>query len=271
MDKPAHGLAVVPYNARKRQWRRIARGRANAEPVGADDPAETAEPEPMKLLLVEADPFLSWEFKRLLDTVGFDVELRSSASGTAKEATRAHFPVVMIGAQTRPGDRANLLRRLHERPGAAPLMLLAAPNRHDVDGYRSMLPREHLVKEFQLEAVVTRLMALLTRTRIPRGLVLRFGNVSVESDGQVIVGGKVALFQPTEVVLLSLLIRRGGKIVTKNSIRASLYGRAGQTTANAVEVLVHRLRKRLAAAAANVRIRTMRNAGYFIARHDSAD
>jgi DNA-binding response OmpR family regulator len=271
MGKRDHRLAAVPDNGRKKNRRRIPLGRANAEPVGADDPGGFGALAPMKLLLIEADPFLSWEFKQLLDTAGFDVEIRSSARETANEAALADFPVVMIGTCARPGDRASLLRRLHERADAAPSLVLAAANRRNGDPYRSAPPREHLVEEFQIEATVTRLLALLTRTRIARGLALRFGNVMVDGDGQVVVGRKVAHFQPTEVVLLSLLIRGGGKIVSKKSIVAQFYGKAGRSSANAVEVYVHRLRRSLAAAAANVRIQTIRNAGYFIAQNDSAD
>ena len=131
-----------------------------------------------------------------------------------------------------------------------------------------MTAREHLVKEFQIEAVVTRLQSLLGQQRPSRRPGLRFGNVSIDGDGQVVVGGEAGYFQPTEVALLALLMRRKGKIVPKRSIEVSLYGKSDGTTANAVEVRIHRLRRSLAAAAANLRIRTVRNGGYFIVRHD---
>ncbi|HXY98935.1 MAG TPA: winged helix-turn-helix domain-containing protein [Stellaceae bacterium] len=271
MSKSDYGLAVAPADNRKKDRRRNPPRRVNAEPVGINDFKETAAPVPVKLLLIEADPFLSWEFKQLLDSVGFDVEVRSSAKEAAGEGMFAHFPVVMIGAQTQPVARTSLLRGLHQRADAAPSLVLTESNRCDVDGHRPMPPREHLVKTFQIEAVVTRLLELLRPKRIVRSLTLRFGNVSVDGDGQVYIGRKIAHFQPTEVALLSLLIRRAGKIVTRRAIEACLYGKAGQTTANAVEVYVHRLRKSLAAVPANVRIRTIRNAGYFIAHDDAAD
>lgn len=271
MSKSDYGLAVAPANSRKKDRRRNLPQRVDAEPASMDDFGGTATPASMKLLLIEADPFLSWEFKQLLDSVGFDVEVRSSAKEAAGEGMLARFPVVMIGAQTQPAARRGLLHGLHQRADAAPSLVLTESNRCGHGGRRPMPPREHLVKTFQIEAVVMRLLELLGRKRIVRSLTLRFGNVSIDGDGQVCIGRKVAHFQPTEVALLSLLIRRAGKIVTRRAIEACLYGKAGQTTANAVEVYVHRLRKSLAAVAADVRIRTIRSAGYFIAHDDAAD
>lgn len=272
MGKRQHGLAALRDNARKLAALREAAAprprRWLSSPAAEDEAMEAAAAQPMKLLLIEADPAVSGAFKRLLDTAGFDVELRSSSQETPGEAALAHFPVVMIGARTRRDDRANLLRRLHERAAAAPSLLLTAP---DAERQRPSPSRRHLVTEFQIEALVRRLQSLLTRRRYFRRLALRFGNVSVDPDGQVVVGRKVAYFRPAEVMLLSLLIRRQGKIVPKNAIEARLYGKTDRSTANAVEVQVHRLRKRLAAAAANVSVRTIRNAGYFIACDDATD
>lgn len=216
----------------------------------------------MRLLLVEPDAALSSEYKRMLDEAGFDVEL---GHGSLQNGALAHFPVVMIGARTAAEERASLLDRLQNGANPAPSLVLSA-----ADGEDAPPLREHLVQEFQIAALVRRLQSLLTPRRPPRGFARRFGNVSIDGDGQVVIAGKDTYFQPTEVLVLSLLMRRKGKLVPKRSIEVSLYGKSDETTANAVEVRVHRLRKSLAATAANLSIRTIRNAGYFLARDDAA-
>ena len=152
-----------------------------------------------------------------------DVEL--GGGERASEAAPAHFPIVLIGAGTRPEDRTKLVRRSAE---TMPLLVLAAPP-EESGASRAMTAREHLVKEFQIEAVVTRLQSLLGQQRPSRRPGLRFGNVSIDGDGQVVVGGEAGYFQPTEVALLALLMRRKGKIVPKRSIEVSLYGKSDGT------------------------------------------
>jgi DNA-binding response OmpR family regulator len=218
----------------------------------------------MRLLLVETDGALSGTFKSALEAAGFEVEL---ATGMPSK-TPAHFPVVMISGRVEGEERAQLLRRLGGETGAPALVLLAAESGVAAERPAASV-HEQLLEAFQIEAVVARLQALLSRKRAPRGLPRRFGNVSIDGEGQVVIAGKLAHFQPSEVLVLSMLIRRRGKIVPKRSIEAALYGPEGDTMANAVEVQIHRLRKSLAASAANLRIRTMRNAGYFVARDDA--
>jgi DNA-binding response OmpR family regulator len=176
--------------------------------------------------------------------------------------------VVMIGGRIEGEDRASLLRRLGNGTAGSALVLVAAESGESPERPPASI-HEHLLEAFQIEALAARLQALLRRKRAPRGLPRRFGNVSIDGEGQVMIGGKAVYFQPSEVLVLSLLIRRRGKIVPKRAIEASLYGAAGEAMANAVEVLIHRLRKSLAASGANLRVRTMRNAGYFIARDDA--
>jgi DNA-binding response OmpR family regulator len=259
--------ADIVRSTRARNRRRGLRtGASNVE--DACLPAAERSGERMKLLLVEPDTSLSAEYKRMLDAAGFDVEVGSGAHENG--AVPAYFPVVMIGARTPPGERATLLRRLQRGAAAAPSLVLAAGNGEDAT-LRNAPPRDRLEQEFQIDALVRRLQSLLAPPRPLRGFARRFGNVSIDGDGQVVIGGEVAYLQPTEVLVLSLLMRRKGKILPKRSIETSLYGRSDETTANAVEVRVHRLRKSLAATAADLSIRTIRNAGYFLERRGPAN
>lgn len=227
--------------------------------------APSARSGQIKLLLIEPDAVLSQEFKRLLEAAGFEVEL-GGAAGNGAGST--HFPVVMIGGGMPAEERTQLLRRLREGDDATASLLLAAPGGDDGGTEDSLPARDHLLAAFQIEAIVARLQSLLARKAVSRAVALRFGNVSIDGDGQVTIAGRVAYLQATEVSMLSLLMRRKGKIVPKRSIETILYGKSDGAAANAVEVCVHRLRKSLVANAANLRVCTIRNAGYFVERHD---
>jgi two-component system response regulator TctD len=64
--------------------------------------------------------------------------------------------------------------------------------------------------------------------------------------------------------LLDLLLRRLGKVVPKRLVEDHLFGVGGDLGSNAVEVYVHRLRKRLDDAGSGVRIETVRGVGYLL-------
>ncbi len=214
----------------------------------------------MKLLLVEADPYLSFWFKKVLDTAGFDVDVAPGADA-AKTIAQSRYPVVMIGPHLAADDRASLLQAFHDQAGPTPLLWIAPPN--DDAGHAS--PRDYLFDTLQVQALAARFRALAKLKRGDLGSVLRVGNITVDSASrQVVIARKTRSLPPAEVVVLAMLMQREGRIVPKQLIETRLYGTTGHKSANAAEVCVHRLRKRLAALSANVKIRTIRGIGYFI-------
>ena len=66
--------------------------------------------------------------------------------------------------------------------------------------------------------------------------------------------------------MLEILLRRSGRVVAKKLVEDYLFGLSGDVGSNAVEVYVHRLRKQLSDARADVAIHTIRGVGYMIAQ-----
>jgi DNA-binding response OmpR family regulator len=220
----------------------------------------------MKLLLVEADPYVSSWLKKVLDTAGFDVDVAvGTTDDMASAVARARYPIVMIGPQTSVSDRAKLVRLFHEQPDRAAPLLWVAPLNGDLDGAMVASPHAYFRDALQVEALATRLRALVTLKRDDLGAVLRAGNVMLDTAArQVVVDKKVTFFPPAEVVVLAMLMQHEGKVVPKKLIEIRLWGTTDKRAKNAAEVCVHRLRKRLAAAAADVCVRTIHRVGYFI-------
>jgi DNA-binding response OmpR family regulator len=68
---------------------------------------------------------------------------------------------------------------------------------------------------------------------------------------------------------LELLLRRNGRVVTKADMEESFYGQGEEVASNAVEVLIHRVRKKLTAAGASAEIHTLRGIGYLLTNRAS--
>ncbi len=93
--------------------------------------------------------------------------------------------------------------------------------------------------------------------------ILSYGNVSVDTAVRSVMVGGLPIDAPRrEVDLLENLLRRSGHVVGKAMLENSLYAMDSAVTPNALEAVGSRLRKRLAAANANVGIRTVNGVGY---------
>jgi DNA-binding response OmpR family regulator len=67
-----------------------------------------------------------------------------------------------------------------------------------------------------------------------------------------------------EAAVLELLMLSKGRVVSKRLVEKNIFGPSAETTSNAIEVYVHRLRKQLSEKGANVRIQTVRGMGYLL-------
>ena len=95
---------------------------------------------------------------------------------------------------------------------------------------------------------------------------MELGNLMLDTatrQGQV--EGRPLPLSVKEAALLELLLRRQGRVATREVIEHSVYDFTTTLGSNAVEVLVHRLRRKLADAGATVVIHTLRGVGYIFA------
>ena len=85
---------------------------------------------------------------------------------------------------------------------------------------------------------------------------------AAEPEGQV-ADAPVAL-SAREADIAELLLRRPGRVVTRQLAEDQLFGHSEALGSNAVEVYVHRLRRKLEKAGADARIETIRGVGYLL-------
>ena len=72
------------------------------------------------------------------------------------------------------------------------------------------------------------------------------------------------IFSARELLILENLLRRAGRVIPKTILESSIYGLNDEIGSNAIEVYVHRLRRRLADLGARAQIHTIRGVGYVI-------
>ena len=220
----------------------------------------------MRLLLIEDNEQLSQLLTNELEGAGFAVDVVTSvAEGQAVLASN-HYAVVVLDLGLPDGDGLAVLRELRERGDPTPVLILTARDgvQDRVTGLRTGAD-DYLAKPFAFEELLARLQALLRRPGNMLGLALRFGNVALDTVAQqVFIDDEPKAFSRREVAVLAILMRRSGRVMSKKLVVDSLFGLSIDIGSNAVEVYVHRLRKQLADAGANLQIHTIRGVGYLL-------
>jgi DNA-binding response OmpR family regulator len=220
----------------------------------------------MRLLLIEDNERFAALLKRGLTAAGFVVDILGTAEEAAAALHAERFEIVILDLGLPDADGLELLAEMRRRGDATPVLILTARGsvKDRVNGLGCGAD-DYLVKPFALEELVARLRALLRRPGNLLGLTLSLGNLSLDSAArQVFVGGEPIFLSPREVAVLEHLLRRSGRVVGKAVLESNLYGMAHEIGSNAVEVYVHRLRRRLAELGAAVEIHTLRGVGYLI-------
>src|ERR1700736_4454588 len=220
----------------------------------------------MRLLLVEDNERFAALLKQGLAAAGFTVDVLATAADASTALLTGRCDIVVLDLGLPDSDGLSVLAEMRRRGDTTPVLILTAHGslKDRVTGLQSGAD-DYLVKPFALEELVARLQALLRRPGNLLGLALRLGNLTLDTVArQVFVNDRPIAFSAREVAVLEHLLRRSGRVVAKTVLENSLYGPSQEVGSNAVEVHVHRLRRRLAEVGATVQVHTVRGVGYLI-------
>lgn len=224
----------------------------------------------MRLLLAEDNADLADWIARLLRQSRYDVDLVHRGD-EADEALRQHSYALAILDLAMPGlDGFEVLKRLRARGADTPVIILTA---NDAVSARvrglDIGADDYLIKPFDAGELEARIRVQLRRKRqLAEPLLncgaLRFDTVSREFA----LAGQALPLTPREHAVLETLIRRAGRNVSKQDLAASVFGFEDEANPNAVEIHVHRLRKKLEGH--DVTVTTLRGLGYVLRQgHES--
>ncbi|SFV13786.1 response regulator transcription factor [Pseudoduganella namucuonensis] len=217
----------------------------------------------MKILLVEDDADMSKALTRALEKRGFQV----TACGDGTQALRLIRDQVgdlVILDLNIPGlDGLHILQRSRAQGIATPVIVLTARGAvgDRVAGLNAGAD-DYLAKPFDLEELEARIRALLRRKggEEPQQ---KCGQLRLDRGSGAFYHGEAPLeFTPREQALLKALMARPGHAVNRERLLQLVFPDDANVQVEAIEVVIHRLRKKLVAT--RTEIMTLRGLGYLL-------
>jgi DNA-binding response OmpR family regulator len=221
----------------------------------------------MRLLIIEDNPKLQSALARLLTEQGYAVDTASDVRDALAALDVAQYDLLVLDLALPDGDGREILRKL--RRGGRSVPVLVATARTDVVHRVATLDEgadDYLLKPFSMQELLARIRALLRRPHRALQTVLSAGNVTLDTAAQsVTIGGDAVELPRREAMVLEVLLRDQGRLVSRGALEQAIYPMDTDVTPNATEAAVSRLRRKLECHGATVAVSTMRGLGYILA------
>jgi DNA-binding response OmpR family regulator len=218
----------------------------------------------VKLLLVEDSSRLQELLADALRRAGYGLDTAGTVTELSSCVAVEQYDLIIVDLGLPDGDGLSAIRSMRSMGYSTPILIITARVSIEdrVIGLDSGAD-DYLIKPFNHEELVARVRALLRRPSELQGPILKFGDVELdEARGEVSCSGRPIGVRLSERRLLAVLMRRSGTVVPKLTIEEALSQIGRELTANAIEVLVSRLRKVLIEASTGVTIEVVRGVGY---------
>ncbi len=216
----------------------------------------------MRVLIAEDDQVLADGLLRSLRAAGFAADHVASGNEADAALSSHEFDVVILDLGLPKLHGLEVLRKLRARGSAVPVLILTAADSVEqrVKGL-DLGADDYMAKPFSLQELEARVRALTRRGLGTASTILKHGPLSFDATGRVCyINEQMIELSARELSLLEVLLQRTGRLVSKDQLVERLCVWGEEVSNNAIEVYVHRLRKKIEQGP--IRIATVRGLGY---------
>ncbi|PIW26005.1 MAG: DNA-binding response regulator [Rhodospirillales bacterium CG15_BIG_FIL_POST_REV_8_21_14_020_66_15] len=220
----------------------------------------------MRILVVEDDYALADGIRHAFKHEGFAVDVFADGAEAEAVLMTQDYDLVILDLNLPGMDGLEVLREMRSRKNETPVLILTVRDRVDdrVAGL-DLGADDYMTKPFDLCELEARVRALIRRGAGSATPVIEVGGVAFDTVGRrAYVRGKPIDLPRRELCLLEIFLSHLGKLVSKERIAEKLFDFDDDVELTAIELYVHRLRKKLEPT--ELSIRTIRGLGYLMER-----
>ena len=219
----------------------------------------------MRVLLVEDDPMIGEAIIGALKDASYAADWVKDGPAALSTLSIQHYDLVLLDLGLPGKDGLEVLASLRSKNNLIPLLIITA--RDDLDDRLRGLDGgadDFVPKPFQMAELLARMRAVLRRKAGTAATVLTNGVVTLDpmtKEAHVYDGSQVQLSN-REFSLLQALLVRPGAILSRSDLEDRIYGWGEEVESNAVEYLIHALRRKLGSDV----IKNVRGVGWMVSK-----
>jgi two-component system, OmpR family, response regulator TctD len=218
----------------------------------------------MRILVVEDNVELAQWLVRTLRKEQYTVDWIDNGSDADFALQSEHYSLIILDLELPKLGGKEVLRRLRARQNQTPVLVLTANN--TIRSRVSELDQgadDYVAKPFEIEELEARIRVLIRRSSGQSTPLLTCGDLSYSTNTREFQIAQASLtLTPRERAVLEVLIRNAETTVTKHTLAQNLFSLDEDASTDAIEIYVHRLRKKLEHSSAKVI--TLRGLGYLL-------
>ena len=217
----------------------------------------------MRALLVEDDEMIGRSLVHALDNAGWSVDWVRDGVLAHSALADGGYTCVLLDLGLPQEDGTEVLRRARKRGDATPVLVLTARDGLD-DRIHSLDlgADDYLLKPFEFRELLARMRAVVRRRDGAAHSLVGSGALQLDlTTREVVANGAREALTAREFALLHALLERPGAILSREQLENRIYGWGEEVTSNAIDVLIHGMRRKLGAES----IRNVRGLGWRVA------
>ena len=228
---------------------------------------------PQRILVVDDDPEIRKLLARYIESQGFRVLLAANCRELHDRLAASHVDLIVLDVMLPDGSGLELCRDLRAKRSNVPIILLTAL-KEDVDRIIGLEigADDYLGKPFNPRELIARVRAVLRRRAeamppASEAKIYRFEGFTADPQTRRVTGPQGGDIELTgaEFDLLKTFLERPGRVLSRDQLLDLTRGRDGDVLDRSIDVLVSRLRRKLADGGISQLFKTVRNGGYQLA------
>ncbi|MFD7019893.1 response regulator transcription factor [Streptomyces sp. NPDC059161] len=220
----------------------------------------------MRVLVVEDEPDVAQALVWGLEAEGYVVDATGNGADGLWMATENAYDVIVLDVMLPGLDGYQVAKRLRERERWTPILMLTAMD-DDLDHAEGLDSGadDYLSKPFSYPVLLAHLRSLTRRTLSARPTVLTAAGLALDPAGRTVTRDGAPLdVTGREAAVLEYLLRHKGAVISKSELLEHCWDAHFDGAPAVVEVVVHRLRRKIERPQGPTVISTVRGKGYVI-------